>query len=468
VRPGVNRIRLGLRGATGLSVRLADVERPVNGDRGAGGIAELGVPRLRVREELRVPRVTGRALAGRDLRRSSLTYLFARTTGDDPHRRQIVHGPWSALEVRDRGDAEREMHRAFDLPAARRFRADAWVTLAATAADSELDALAGYRGPVRAESSSRFQARPGWRASRALDDNRASAWLGGWVPGQRAWLEWRAPRTQTIDGLRLVPAQVGVRRPTVVRLRWAGGTTPSLRVGPGGTVALPGPIRGRSFRLEVLEAEFARSVPATRRRVRAVGIAEVEGVRGLPPARAAARGLVTPCGAVTARVGGTDIALRVSGTSASFESGRPLHARGCGAATLSPGPHRLSTVSGPFAVDVLRLTSAAPVRPVAGEDSVGRILDPGEPGRGRLDDVRLRVDGPAWLVLGESYNRGWRAWCGEQALGEPEPVDGYANGWRVDAGCHSARFAFAPNRAALIGYAVSLLACLACLAGGRL
>jgi arabinofuranan 3-O-arabinosyltransferase len=465
VRPGVNRIRLGLRGAPGLSVRLADVERPATGDRAAGGITELGVPGLRVREELRVPRVTERALGGGDLRRSSLTYLFTRTTGDDPHRRQRVHGPWSALEVRDRGDAERELHRAFELPASRRFRPDAWVTVAATAADSELDTLAGYRGPVRAESSSRFQARPGWRASRALDGDRASAWLGGWVPGQRAWLDWRAPRTQTIDDLRLVAPQAGVRRPTVVRLRWAGGSTPSLRVGSGGAVALPQPIRGRVFRLEVIEAEFPRSVTAARRRVRAVGIAEVEGVRGLPPVRAAARDLVTRCGAVTARVGGTDLALRVSGTSASFESGRPLRARGCGATgTLAAGPHRLSTVSGPFAVDTLRLTSEAPVRPVPGDDSGGgRILDPGGPGRGRLDDVLLRVDGPSWLVLGESYNRGWRAWCGEHALGEPEPVDGYANGWRVDAGCRSARFAFAPNRTALIGYAMSLLACLVCL-----
>ena len=78
--------------------------------------------------------------------------------------------------------------------------------------------------------------------------------------------------------------------------------------------------------------------------------------------------------------------------------------------------------------------------------------------------MRLRVDGPAWLVLGEGYNRGWRAWCGERDLGAPEPVDGYANGWRIDRDCRNARFAFAPNRSAVVGYAVSLLACLACLA----
>ena len=34
----------------------------------------------------------------------------------------------------------------------------------------------------------------------------------------------------------------------------------------------------------------------------------------------------------------------------------------------------------------------------------------------------------------------------------------------MSSGCRSARFAFAPNRSATLGYAVSLLACLACLA----
>ena len=47
VRPGVNRIRLGLRRADGLSVLLSEVERPESGARGAGGIAELRIPGLR-------------------------------------------------------------------------------------------------------------------------------------------------------------------------------------------------------------------------------------------------------------------------------------------------------------------------------------------------------------------------------------------------------------------------------------
>jgi hypothetical protein len=466
VRPGVNRIDLGLRDVGGLSVRLADVERPQSGVRGAGGIAELSVPGLRLSEELSLPRLSARPLAGLGLERSSISYILTRTTGDDPHRRQLAHGPWSARDVRDRGDAERELRRVFTLPATRSFRADAWVTVAAVTPDDEIDALAGYRGPVRARSSSRYQARPAWRASSALDHDPATAWIGGWVRGGRAWIRWSTPWAQTVRALRLAAAREDVRRPTVVRLRWGGGRiSPKLRVGPGGEVVLPRPVRSRSFELEVVDAGFAPDVPAGRRRNRGVGIAEIEGVDGLRAVRAVKRDLSTRCGALSARVGARTLDLRVSARRADFEAGKPLRASPCSpAARLPAGELRLSTSSGEFAIDSLRLASPAPAPapPPAGEG--GRVLAGGTPGRGRLDDVRLRVNGPSWLVLGEGYNRGWRAWCGDRALGAPEPVDGYANGWRVDAGCRSARFAFAPNGSARLGYAVSLLACLACLA----
>ena len=463
VGQGVNRIRLGLQGVSGLSVRLADVERPRHGARGAGGIAELRVPGLAVDEQLRLPTITQSALAGADLGRSSLTYLFTRTSGDDPYRRQLVHGPWSALDVRDRGDGERELRRSFSLPVARAFRADAWVTVAPAAPDYALDALLGYGGPVRAASSSRFQARPGWRASRALDGDRHTSWLGGWGPGGRAWVEWRAPGARPIERLRLVAPREDVRRPTLVRLHWPGGATGPLRVGAGGVVVSPRPIAAAQVRLEVLAARFAPGVPPARRRVRAVGIAEVEGLRGVPPVRPPARELDAPCGTAAARAAGSTLPLRVVASRADFEAGRPLRAQGCGQAIhLRAGRQLLTTRSEAFAIETLRLRSPAEgaLPAVSGG---GQVLSSGNSGRGRLDDVRLAVDGPSWLVLGQSYNRGWRAWCGDRSLGEPVAIDGYANGWRVGRDCRQARFAFAPNRVAVAGYGVSALAALLCL-----
>jgi arabinofuranan 3-O-arabinosyltransferase len=79
--------------------------------------------------------------------------------------------------------------------------------------------------------------------------------------------------------------------------------------------------------------------------------------------------------------------------------------------------------------------------------------------------VRLAVRTPAWLVLGESYSPAWRASCRDRSgrdhdLGAPEPIDGFANGWRVGPWCAAARFSFGPQRAALAGYLVSALGAL--------
>jgi arabinofuranan 3-O-arabinosyltransferase len=77
--------------------------------------------------------------------------------------------------------------------------------------------------------------------------------------------------------------------------------------------------------------------------------------------------------------------------------------------------------------------------------------------------VRLALRGPSWLVLGEGYNRGWRASCDGRDLGEPVPVDGFANGWAVGRDCREVDLAFAPGKlAGLIGLP-SGIACLALL-----
>ena len=88
------------------------------------------------------------------------------------------------------------------------------------------------------------------------------------------------------------------------------------------------------------------------------------------------------------------------------------------------------------------------------------MLDPGKMGRGSYDGVRVQVSAPSWLVLGESYNRGWRAECDGRSLGAPQVVDGFANGWRVEPGCRDVSIEFAPQKAVDWGYAIGALACL--------
>src|SRR5439155_6725923 len=100
-------------------------------------------------------------------------------------------------------------------------------------------------------------------------------------------------------------------------------------------------------------------------------------------------------------------------------------------------------------------------RPPSGDPTAGSVLDPGRPGNGERDGVRLDVRRPAWLVDGESYNRGWRATCDGRSLGPPVPMQGYANAWRVRPGCRNVDVAFAPDRVLPWGYGISLVTCLA-------
>ena len=92
------------------------------------------------------------------------------------------------------------------------------------------------------------------------------------------------------------------------------------------------------------------------------------------------------------------------------------------------------------------------------------MLDPGTEGRNARTGVKLDVEQPAWLVLGQSYSDAWRARCDGRDLGAPVPVDGYAMGWRVPAGCRDAEMAFAPDRIVRAGYLLSLPCLLAMLA----
>jgi hypothetical protein len=92
------------------------------------------------------------------------------------------------------------------------------------------------------------------------------------------------------------------------------------------------------------------------------------------------------------------------------------------------------------------------------------VLDPGSAGRNGRSGIRLDVREPAWLVLSEAYSAAWRARCDGRDLGAPVPVDGFAMGWRVPAGCRAAEMGFAPDRIVRAGYLVSLPVLLALLA----
>jgi len=458
VHAGWNRLRLGLRDVRRLRVLVAEVDKAPGVDRVPGGLAELRLPGVHAREWLRPPVLAERALRGADLRRSALTYVFERTTGATPFRRSPLSGPPQARLTRDRGDAERQLARRITPPAARRFGADAWVTVAPDAPDPRLDALAGTRGG-RFASSGRFEGPPGRRASRAFDGRPGTAWVAPWLPGHDAWLEWRTRRPRTLEALTLRAPAARLRRPARVRLVADGSATAPLAVAANGRVALRAPVRGRTFRLEVLDAAFPAGTSGRARQRRAVAVAEVEGAGAR--ARDGRPRIAAECGALTVLAGGGRLGLRPAGSTAAFDRGAPLRARSCtpplalGEATVD-----LQTASEDWRPYWLRLRSPAPAAGAAAAPP-GRIADAGRLGRASVDGVRLALDRPGRLVLGESYDPGWRLSCDGRGLGRPRPADGWANGWLVPAGCTRAAFTYAPDRPVRLAMLLSGLLCLA-------
>jgi hypothetical protein len=129
---------------------------------------------------------------------------------------------------------------------------------------------------------------------------------------------------------------------------------------------------------------------------------------------------------------------------------------------MGAGVQKIRSLPGPFSVDLLRLSSPPPL-PLPPVTGGGSVLDPGRLGHSSLSGARVTLHGRAWLVLGQSFSKGWRATCNGRSLGEPRPIEGYANGWRAPAGCRRVAFDFRPQDIARAGYAISALVCLALL-----
>ena len=465
LKPGWNRLPVELAGVERLELAIGSLSGGSEQFRGPGALAEVRIPGLEVRESLRPPRLAETALRGRDLSRTALSYLFARTTGDNPYRRApelnpdrgfVEDGPRDvAALAAEPGDGERQIRRTIDPPEARSYEPQAWVSVASDAPDELIDELLGR--PAGFRSSGRHQGLPGRRASSAFDGDPDTAWIAP-TAGGRPWIEWETERPVSLVRLRLTaPREPAMGEPARVRLQSPAGISAPLEVEDGGLVTLPAPLRGRRFRLEVLQGGRA-GAPA-------LGIAELDapGVATYEPRRDGS--FRSACGALRLSASsGARAGLRVEGAVEQLDAGRPLRAVGCGRALELPAGRTLvETSSRLFLPSLVRLRSPAsdgdPV-PVTGG---GSVTDSGERGHGSYEGVRVEVEGPSWLVLGESFNLGWTASCDGGDLGEPQPIDGFANGWRVERGCEQVEIAFGPNRAATWSYLLSGLACIALL-----
>ncbi len=120
--------------------------------------------------------------------------------------------------------------------------------------------------------------------------------------------------------------------------------------------------------------------------------------------------------------------MAAEGTIEELDAGRPLRAVGFEPVELPAGETRLEFPAGVVVPYLVRLRSGDAPAP----RDPGPRVDAGTADRsGGRTGIRLDLQGPARLVLAESYNRGRRASCDGEDLGEPEVGAGFGTAWRV-------------------------------------
>lgn len=395
-------------------------------------------------------------------------------------------------------EEEPNLVRRFEVPTPREFGVVGTARVAATAPDELIDRTLGIAGAdaggITARSSERLLTTLDSRASSALDGDRSTAWTTEVGAESGQWIEIETPDVVRFDRLDLSVVTDG-RHSVPTRLRIdAGGETRVVHIPPlvdiaaaGATTDVPvtfPALTGSRVRVTVEEvqpvrsAEYYSNLPI----VLPTGIAEL-GLAGVERPEGGAASW-SECRDDLLTIDGTAVPLRVAPAPEGTGEGLVLRVAQCSPAEadaptieLGAGSHVLRSSAGSSSgidLDRIVLASAAGGSALALE---GRAVDVlASPGGPRVADVHLgrteaaaevrEVDGPFWLVLGESLNRGWRAEADGVDLGPPQLVDGMSNGWLVKPGRASTvvvSMTWAPQRWVWLALAVSAATVLACL-----
>jgi hypothetical protein len=431
------------------------------GIRAPSGFDEIRLPGVNVTESLRLPTRLATLARRSDLSSVPMKIALERITSDFPGHSGGTTGPRFALARVDMVDAEAGMRRTVTLPTGRSFAATGWASVRAAAPDASLDRLARMPGGSVYSSSARFEGLGQYRSSSAFDNDSSTSWQAEYDAANQPSVKWVGVRPVTVRRVRLMRLREGALYVTSVRVGTSRGAF-DRPLPADGIIDLPVPVATDSLSITVTSVKRLPRPREGERQPRKIGFSEVE-VSGIPQARPLRRGSFrSPCGEIAVRAHGNRVAVDVSGTLEDLDHGRPVRIGACGPAHKLPlrsGANLVVASAGTtFAPDHLLLSGAAPV-PVPAVAANPSITPGG----------RVQMHGRGWLVLGQSYSPGWKAWCknsqgGEVDLGRPVEIDGFANGWRINgASCVAARFAFGPQRFANLAYVVSLIAVLALL-----
>lgn len=447
----------------------------------AVGLAELRIGGQRVDELIRMPDDLLRA-TGSDSLNHPLTLVMTRLRANP------------AEPVRQ--DEEVALARVFDLPTARAFGFSGTARISGITDDEVIDAVLGVpdaaHGGITARSSGRLPGNVDARAAEALDGDPSTYWSPGYNEQRGQWLEYEFPQPVTFDHLDLSVVADGRHSvPTRLRIQTAGAPDRVVDVPPIRDSKTPNatvretlrfaPVTGKSVRVIVDDVRNVQTKDYYSRRLinMPVGIAEL-GIPGVTMPRPAAT-LPTTCRTDLVTVDGRPLGVRIIGDTATVERGGAVRVEPCdaNAAALAKGEHVVRARAGRdtgLDIDRLVLASAA-----GGAPSTGPLATTGGGARAAAPTVRvtgsgrtsadLRVKNPGhpfWLVLGQSFNKGWTATLADgMSLGPPQLVDGMSNGWYITPRGHgdlTIKLRWTPQARVWIALAVSALGIIACFA----
>ena len=397
-------------------------------------------------------------------------------------------------------EEETSLVRSFTVPAARDFGLVGTARLALGAPDQTIDQALGIPGAsaggMTVTASQHLTTTALARASSALDGDPATAWSTQVGDPTGQWIDVQLAHAVTVDHLDLRLVADGRHSvPTQLRID-AGGQTRTVSVPPvpdqpaenatvSASVRFP-PLTGADVRVTIAAVrpvgttEYYTNLPTPL----PVAIAEL-GIPGVqrPPLPAA---LPADCRSDLVTVDGTPFPVRVVGATAATAAGGTAKVEACNPSGGTPAPihlgagvHELRVTPGSSTginLDGLVLASGRGGGAVALDAPVGTTAAPtGAAARVEVTSrgettIHARVrhpSGPFWLVLGESFNDGWRATVNGHDLGPPQLVDGISNGWRVnpkDGRPLSVTLTWTPQRRIWIALAISAVTLLLCAA----
>ncbi len=400
------------------------------------GFAEIGIPGVNLREVIRMPQDL-LDFAGKSSATHPLTYIM--------HRRQ-------APPVPPRTDPELNIVRQFYLPTSRSFSISGTARISALIPDITIDQLLGRPGSngsgITVTSSGRLPGDLNARGSMALDGNPNSAWMPGIGPQVGHWIQVNFPPASSrsamlyphsfshlnlqliTDGRHSVPTQIQLSSSSGSELV----TLPNLKDSkiPNATTTVPinfPTLYGNFLRLTIVRV---RNVMYTdyysgRPDIEPVGIAElgIPNVTIPPPPTT----LPNNCLSNLISIDGKPLYVQVFGSEkvASSETGLYLGVRGCGpdanGVFLNAGSHILQTGNGStwqvgYNIDSVVLASSATGQAVP-VNFFGQLTPPVPQTTPSIRIIKTtptsysltvgKASSPFWLVLGQSYNKGWQA-----------------------------------------------------------